>query len=74
MQAYKLNAQAMHMQSPKAMITGVWFGLKVWAARELTLTALLSRYQSPQLTFMQSQRIYEEEVHDPKHYPFYFKH
>lgn len=60
-----------HIRNPEAMCH---WSLTQDKSPELELTALLSGYQSPQLTFMQSQCIYEEEVHDPKHYLFYFKH
>lgn len=59
---------------PRQCVNGVLTRDKSLSIPELELTALLSGYQSPQLTFMQSQCIYEEEVHDPKHYLFYFKH
>lgn len=74
MQAYKVNDLA-HPKSQGNVSMEFWLGIKKsLSIPELELTALLSGYQSLQLTFMQSQCIYEEEVHDPEHYLFYFKH
>lgn len=63
-----------HIQNSKAMCHRSLTQDKSLRIPELELTAPLSEYQGSQLTFMQSQSIYEEEVHDPKCYLFYLKH